>query len=136
MRLALALALLVACAPPAHEGCPLGQGGGADCGSGVGIPAAPPTLAFGLLPVGQSKALSLTVLNVGTASLTFTGAQGPGAPFELMGGIPQTLAPGTTGEVALTFQPTDAGALDASLRLLTDSPEQPTLEVELTGSGE
>ncbi|WP_322752363.1 choice-of-anchor D domain-containing protein [Frankia sp. Cas3] len=102
-------------------------------GTQAGLGADPPSLAFDRLSTGGSSALSVNIVNTGTAATTITGATLPGDPFAVSG-LP---APGTTipagGSVtaSVTFAPTTAGTFAATLTVTSaDGP----VSVALSGS--
>ncbi len=51
------------------------------------------------------------------------------------GGAPFTVAPGATHDVVVSFNPTSAGAKSASLDIASNDPDEPTVNVALTGTG-
>src|SRR6266576_6807454 len=65
----------------------------------------PPNLNFGPVVVGQTNAQNFQVVNNG--GLTLTGAAATTSPFGIQSGTPFSLAPGQTGQVVVTFAPTD-----------------------------
>ena len=92
-----------------------------------------PTLDFGAVLPGASATRELTIYNTGKDPLSL------GIPF-LVGGsgafqvgpLPATaLASGGETSLSITFSPTTWGASDALLVLLSNDPEQPSLEVSL-----
>ncbi|HEY6167374.1 MAG TPA: PKD domain-containing protein, partial [Verrucomicrobiae bacterium] len=66
----------------------------------------PANLNFGNVVIGQTNTLAFQVANPG--QLTLTGAVTTTLPFAIASGSPFSLAPGTTGQVFVTFAPTNA----------------------------
>ena len=94
------------------------------------------SLNFGAVPLGQSAALTLALINSGTAPLT--GLQtsiAAGGDFAVTTGCPSaTLAPGGSCLLAITFQPTAVGSRSATLTVLSNDPKSPA-NVPLLGTG-
>ncbi len=98
------------------------------------------TLAFGPQRRGTvSTALTVRVENKGSAPLS----AGPlsisqGAPFVLAPNAPSagfTLPVGQAADLAVMFSPTSTGPFTGSLSFTTDDPDEPTVTVNLTGTG-
>jgi len=110
--------------------------------TGVGVqPAstlAPTSLAFNSLRIGtQSAAQAVTVTNSGNGTLNVTGVSLQGAnggDFAFTNGCLAPLAPGPGCTISVTFTPTATGARNASLQILTDTPQSPQT-VALAGTG-
>jgi hypothetical protein len=114
------------------------------CGGGTSHPpgqpaitVSPDTLNFGSQRVGvASGSQQLTVVNVGGRAVTFSGValSGAGATnFSAATGCGATLAVGASCSVAVSFAPTGAGALAASLTILANATTPAA--VSLTGTG-
>jgi hypothetical protein len=112
-------------------------------GTGVAAPApqiavAPTTLAFGDVTVGAtSGALTFTVSNTGTATLTGTIARGGGTSTEFAFSpsafsIPASGAPVT---VSVTYAPAAVGADSGTLVVSSNDAASPTVSVSLSGNG-
>jgi hypothetical protein len=113
----LTLAFVAGCALHAHAG-------GRMCTSAD-------TLLFGNQPVGTSTAQTSTVSNCGDAPWRFTGvslhaATGPDYHVDTTCSTGQTLAPGATCTVSVTFAPRVAGQTSGALWLhnTTSTPDQ------------
>ena len=91
------------------------------------------TVDFGTVGLHQPKARALRINNVGNASATIT-VPAATAPFT----YPATnlfITGGGAVNLPITFRPTILGASTQTLTLGTNSPSQPSLEVQLTGNG-
>jgi CSLREA domain-containing protein len=109
-------------------------------GTGVepAFAAAPASLDFGHLLVGESTSLSVTISNPGTApaaisALTLEGSGG--GQFEVVGSADQctgtTLQPGEECTAEVAFTPTATGVASATLAVAGDAPGT----VALSGTG-
>jgi hypothetical protein len=101
---------------------------------------APSGLAFGARHVddGPSAPLSVTVTNNGAAPLAISSISLSGAhagDFVLQTTGTLAIAPGLSGDIAVTFDPSAAGYRSAQLTLLTNDPANPSILVGLTGTG-
>ncbi|MBA3884193.1 MAG: choice-of-anchor D domain-containing protein [Acidobacteria bacterium] len=103
------------------------------------LAAAPTSLAFGSVTVGQSAALALHLTNQGTTDLvvnatTITGTHAAQFSDSFNDASPITLTPGATTVVTVTFTPASNGAKKATLQLEHNGANTP-LSVPLSGSG-
>ena len=109
--------------------------------SGTGTAAAgqlavsPSTLALGSVAVGTSGSASGTLTASG-ASVTITSATANNAAFGVSDlTLPVTITVGQSIPFTVTFSPTTAGAVTATLSFVSDASDSPTTET-LTGTGE
>ena len=109
---------------------------------GATVPAiatSPSRYDFGQVAVGGESTQILTISNVGSATLTVSGValQGvaPGFVLDPPAGLPAALEPGEHVDVGLRFLPGEEGANGAWLRVTSDDPERPLLQVQLGGTG-
>ena len=94
----------------------------------------PPILEFEGLPLGETSTLPLTLTNVGLGDLTIAGTQLAGTTaFTLLEEPDVVLAPDEEITVDVSFSPVNPDD-EASLYVLSDDPEAPSVEVPLTGS--
>ncbi|MBN1475766.1 choice-of-anchor D domain-containing protein, partial [Candidatus Sumerlaeota bacterium] len=128
------------------EGTPRPLGLGVDLGiyeAEGDITAAPASLEFGNQDIGAGATapLSIVIENTGVAPLVFTGSAvaltGPAAGDFAITNSPATseLAAGASREIAIAFDPTVVGARAASLEITSDDPDEPTVEIALSGTG-
>lgn len=95
------------------------------------------TVSFGEVPLGESASLELTVTNLGDAileveppALTGDAASDFSVTFEA-----GAIAPGASAALGIELEPTAAGVREATLRLDSNDPEQPSLTLLLSGAG-
>lgn len=108
-------------------------------GTGINVPKpqiqlSAGSLAFGSLRVGaRSAEQSLTVRNVGTATLTISGITAtPGFVVE----SPCTsLAPNGSCPVTVRFAPLGGGHIAGSIGVGSNDPDRPTATVDVSGTG-
>jgi len=94
------------------------------------------SVQFGTVTVGSTGNSTLTISNAGTADLTVSFITLTGTGFGATGiATPKTISAGQSASLALTFQPTIAGAASASLSIASNDPATPTSTVALAGTG-
>lgn len=109
---------------------------------GAELMVTPGALAFPDVEVGSSSTMDLTLNSTGAAGLSVTNIQIIGSQFtvDLNGGaspcvaVPKTLASGSSCTVSVTFAPSSSGSKTASLRISSDDPLTPNLDVALSGT--
>ncbi|MFQ5557626.1 MAG: choice-of-anchor D domain-containing protein, partial [Acidimicrobiales bacterium] len=106
---------------------------------GPDIRVGPSPLAFGTKVIGAGPFdLVTTVTNVGTTTLTVTSADlssgGPEFSVVSGGGGPFTVASGATHDITVRFDPTGDGPFAGNLRVESDDPDSPTVDVSLSGT--
>lgn len=112
-------------------------------GESYGVPEIKPsdsTLTWDdVVAIGESAEAELTLGNIGNDDLTITSVEVTegedvfSVTVDPSGGV---LAPGdTNGLVVLSFAPDATGPHLGNLRITSDDPETPTLDVALSGSG-
>jgi len=111
--------------------------------SGAGTRQAIDTLVansgnFGQVCVGSFKDLSLTINNSGGCDLVVNSVTSTGAnasEFVVAGdnAYPITVAPGTSVQVPIRFQPTSTGAKSATIRVNSNDPNSPNKDVAVSG---
>ena len=100
----------------------------------AGTSISPATLAFGTVKDGSSKALSATLSNVGTGTLTSIAAAVTGSTdLSFTTTCGSTLAAGQTCTYTVTFKPTGSGAISGTLTITDDEGSFP---VALSGTAE
>jgi len=113
-------------------------------GTGIGIPnisVTPTSYNFGNINLGSSSSPQIfTVSNIGSAnlvigtiSITGTNASQFSKQNDICSG--QTLAPSSSCTINVVFSPTSTGSKSASLSILSNDPDTPTLNVPLSGTG-
>ena len=105
------------------------------------ITVAPPALAFGDQPIasGATATQAVTITNDGTGTLNITSVDltGPDATeFNIESDTGEVaLAPAATRTVTVEFDPTTVGAKTAALTIVSDDDDEPSVDVDLTGTG-
>jgi hypothetical protein len=92
-------------------------------GTQPGLGATPSALAFGTVPTGAHKTISVSIVNTGTSAVTVTGSTAPAAPFAATG-FPangSTIAAGASVAVSVTYTPTVAGNQTGSLSVTSNA---------------
>lgn len=91
---------------------------------------------FGDILLADSDQSTLTVSNIGTADLSISSiALLDGVDFSQTNDCPATLAPSTTCQITVTFQPGSVGALTDTLTILSNDASDPSYAVTLNGTG-
>ena len=107
--------------------------------SGIGlapdIEPSPPSLTFGTVTVGESEVRSLRISNVGNASLSISSFTNTASAFTIDAVLPFSIGASLFGEITVTFTPDASGALLDTLVISSDDPEEPDLEIQMSGSG-
>ncbi|MGH9867392.1 MAG: S8 family serine peptidase [Candidatus Polarisedimenticolia bacterium] len=96
-------------------------------------PGAADALSFGEVPLGQIASRSLDVSNTGMAPLSVSLDAGP-PPF-VVAPAGLVLGPGESERIAVTFRPQARGTAAATLRVVSNDPEQGPIQVGLAGTG-
>lgn len=105
------------------------------------IGVAPTSYGFGNVTPGTTASTTVTVSNAGGGSTvstlsvgspTVTGANA--SEFTVTSGA-FTLAPGASRALTVTFTPNGFGPRTATVRLTSDDPETPTVDIPLSGTG-
>jgi len=110
-------------------------------GSGLGaqdITVNPLSVAFGNVQVGQTEQRTIQVRNDGTAALTINSIGNVAAPFIRNHNCPispSTLGVGGSCTITLQFTPTAGGSTAANVIILSDDPDEGTVDVNISGNG-
>ncbi|HUB07222.1 MAG TPA: choice-of-anchor D domain-containing protein, partial [Myxococcales bacterium] len=128
--LPLALALTACCKRSTGGSPPIVS----DDGKGVGQ-----NLDFGNVPIGKAKSLKLSLQNTGggqlnLGSVTIGGANG--SDFQFTSNLPKAVTAGQTVTGTVQFVPSAGGEETATVSIVTDSSETPTVTVQMQGNGE
>jgi hypothetical protein len=103
------------------------------------IAVSPAAHDYGALLVGASAVKTFDVVNQGTLDLAvdFARVEGPDAvEFQIEEGSgPFALAPGESQAVTVSFAPVALGAKSATLRIASNDPDRPQVDVALSGAG-
>jgi len=99
------------------------------------IDVTPTTLDFASVATGQTKELTVTVRNTGTAALTVNAITSSNPRFSLaIPATPFNVGAGSSQAVAVRFAPNAAGSQTGTLTLASNDPAKPALTVNLSGS--
>ena len=101
------------------------------------IEVSPLAVDFGVVEVGDSATVAVTVTNVGSADLTLGGV-GINVSQEVeLTADPSFLAvpPGGTATVELTYEPVDVGLDSGTLWIPSDDMDEPLIEIPIQGEG-
>lgn len=113
------------------------------------IEVAPPSLAFAELALAESKDLSFTIRNTGTATLKINSIESSNPRFNAIRFIekpsnavvnpPLDIAPGASVEVTVRFRPgftaSSVGAQSGMLSINSNDPARPLLDLPVNGTG-
>jgi uncharacterized membrane protein len=102
------------------------------------LTATPPQVAFGNVPVGQTRTSQVTVTNAGTADLMLTRLTVGGDAALTLGTaptLPTRLAPKATATVEVRFRPSRAEASTGTLRVDSNTSNTPQVTIPLSGTG-
>ena len=95
------------------------------------VAVSPVRVEFGDVLIGQTRELPITIANSGTSLLTVR-AFDTGLPvFTIRPNFGFELDPGETRVLTMSFTPTSSGSISANLRIATDDPVDPILNVPL-----
>jgi len=112
------------------------EGIGANIGPDLFV-APEDSLRFPRVPLGQSVGFEFVFLNRGSEPVRVTSAEIEDAPeaFQLEGDFPLVLAPDESERRELRFAPQEERSYAALLRIESDDPEKPSIQVDLSGIG-
>ncbi len=99
----------------------------------IGVSAA--SVDFGSVATGQAVTRSLTVTNRGSAAVDVRSYSIGNAGFTVTPAPPLSIAAGAERVLTVRFAPTAAGAITATLRIVSTDPARPNLDVALRGTG-
>ncbi len=93
------------------------------------------TLEFGSVTTGQSKTMTVTASNTGTAAVTVSSASISNKSFSLIApSLPVTIDAGQSSPVSVVFTPNAAGAVTATVTIASSASDSSTT-LSLTGTG-
>jgi hypothetical protein len=95
----------------------------------------PAALTFGSVTVGSTQALSATLTNASSSSITISQASVSGSGFTLSGITPPiSLNAGQSTSFSVSFKPASSGAASGNVTITSTAPN-PTLNIPISGSG-
>ncbi len=95
----------------------------------------PTSLNFGVVTIGQTKDMTITVSNTGTAQLTVSALAASTGFLVTAPVAPVNIALGGSSIVTVRFVPPTAFAVTGTLVITSNDPKNPTLIVSLSGTG-
>jgi hypothetical protein len=98
------------------------------------VAASPASTSFGLVYTGHTATRNLLVQNTGSAPLNVSSVA-TGDPVLTASPSSFTLAISGSQTVTLTYAPTVPSSLDATVTITSDDPDEPTVTLAATGSG-
>ena len=99
------------------------------------IAVTPASLDFGNVSVGQTKDLTLTVRNNGTAILTVAQLGSSNPRFSSAQSTPFTVIPGSSQNIVIRFSPAAAGTQTGVITLVSNDPASSNRAISVTGIG-
>ena len=104
------------------------------------LTAAPGSVSFGSVPLGQTSTQTVSLTNTGNLPITITGTTAPGVPFGLPAPVSSgiTLDPGYDLQVPATFTPQSAGPVSGTYTAqppATATTRPRSMTVPITGTG-
>lgn len=103
---------------------------------GPNIAVSTSAINFGDLLVGQTDQRLVTLSNNGNTLLSLAGiALTNGVDFSQTNNCPASLNPAEACQITVSFTPTTGGALSDTLTILSNDPDQPSVNVSLSGNG-
>jgi len=100
------------------------------------ISVAQTSLDFGSVKVGKKVTKTLKIGNNGTGDLMITLSGLEGTDFSIQGSSSVTIKAKKSYTLKVLFTPKSAGLETATLRVSSNDPDTPTLEISLTGTGQ
>lgn len=94
----------------------------------------PSSVNFRQVPIFGDQIATFDLTNMGEESVALS-SQIEGEEFSLLTPIPQVSEPGTRHTVLLRYSPEEIGSHEGILVLHTDDPVEPTIEIDLRGTG-
>jgi hypothetical protein len=95
-----------------------------------------PSLARDTVLTGETKPMTVTIKNIGTAPLNISNISLKfGTSFHVAGTTPASLTPGQSADLTVNFAPTKPGLVTDTLHISSDDAGRPTASVILTGLG-
>lgn len=89
---------------------------------------------YGIVTIGNSETWQMQVQNVGSSDLEITNLIIPSsAPIFTTFSPPQTITPGNSINISLTYTPTEVGPLNVTVSVESTDPITPSVDVTLTG---
>ncbi len=95
------------------------------------------SIAFGSVALNAPSTQSVILQSTGTGPLIVFGNSVSGTGFNVSGGIfPLTMTPSQSATLSVQFDPTAAGAATGQLTIASNATANPTVQINLSGTGE
>jgi hypothetical protein len=91
---------------------------------------------FGSVKVGRKATKTLPITNNGSADLAITLSGLEGTDFAIQGKNTTSIKPKKSYSLKILFTPKSTGSKTATLRITSNDPDMPTLDVPLSGTGQ
>jgi PKD repeat protein len=99
------------------------------------LSAAPSSLDFNDVPVGQYAKMELLLTNTGNHPTTINSINITDSTFTHNGLLPLTVAPWSSTALVVTFAPTALGSKNATMTISSDANDHPSIQISLAGNG-
>ena len=93
------------------------------------------TLDFGNVKLGKKATKTLKIMNIGTGDLVIGLSVLEGTDFSIQGSSSVTIKVRKSYSLKVLFTPKSAGLETANLRVSSNDPDTPTVDIPLTGTG-
>jgi hypothetical protein len=100
------------------------------------ISIAQTTLDFGSVKVGKKATKTLKITNNGSASLVIALSGLGGTDFVIQGSSSVTIKSKKSYTLKVLFTPKSAGLKTATLKVESNDPDTPTIDISLSGTGQ
>jgi len=137
-RQSLLLWLTLSCLPFIVTGCTKSLNPSAELSSSKGsLEVSPGTVVFGDVLVGQGASSVVSIVNEGSVEVQISSVSVAGAPFSVsgVGASPITLPAGGTYDLSVSFSPKVTGAVTGTLTIVSNSLDDGSITVGLSGTG-
>jgi len=99
------------------------------------ISVAQPSVDFGSIKVGKKGTKTLKIMNNGTGDLVITLSGLEGTDFSIQGSSSVTIKAKKSYSLKILFTPKSAGLKTPTLRITSNDPDEPTIDIPLIGTG-
>ena len=93
------------------------------------------SLDFGTIKVGKKATKTLKITNSGSGNLVVTISGIEGTDFSVIGSSNVIIKPKKTCNLKVAFNPSSTGPKTATLKIISNDPDTPTMEIPFSGTG-